>query len=182
MPNKILNSLNRLFKRSHRRDDEVVTTCPDEFNLLIQQKRLVDFSQVSQSLQLPIKIGIYLDTYKHLTSGLKKELAKSNLENILSSIPVIYKEIEDEKSNIIANDIGAFKRIFKNFTANNLYMLEGKTSSDFCLNLYVRPDNESFIVIGKAPKGKLKKAAQNESVPDKSPKLSDNSWETVDFK
>lgn len=124
-----------------------------------------------------------MDTYKYLTSNLKKDRAKTNVENILSSAPLLYTELEKEKGNVIANESGEFKRVFKLFSVTNISIPQNKPKSDFCFNLFVRPDNESFIVIGKTPKGKIKKSKQNESVvlETKSTKSSETPWETVDF-
>jgi len=180
MFDEFIKILRRLFDRSYRYDDDSVETFTDEYTLLIQNKRIIDYSKMSKQLNLPMQVGIYRDTYKFLSKGLKKDQAIANIGNVLSCVPVVYNVLEKEKSNLIANETESFKRVFKIFAVKNIITQEGTTENKFCLNLFIRPHNKSFIVIGKMPKGKLKKLEQQEGII-KTTTSTDTSWETIDF-
>ena len=168
-------------------DDEVVVQIPNEYSLLVTKKRIIDYSKIKDHLNLPLKIGMYMDTFHFLKNTQDNETATSNVEKVLVQSSLAYQRLVKEKFGQINNGTGAregltakFDRTQQLFFVADLALANNTTEATFCVNLFTRPDSDSFIVIGREPKGKLKTRTDNDITPQKEDG-SKEAWEYIEF-
>jgi len=158
----MLSKLLSLFRTKPKYDDdEVAVKTPNEYQLLVSKKRIVDYSKIKDHLNLPIKIGMYMDTFNFLKDGQNKDFATANVETVLLQSAKAYERLIKEKFGQINDGVGEregltakFDRTQQLFFVDNLSLLSGKTDATFCVNLFTRPNADSFMVIGREPKFK----------------------------
>ena len=168
-------------------DDDVVIEIPNEYSLLVTKKRIIDYSRIKDHLNLPLKIGMYMDTFHFLKNSQDNETATSNVEKVLIQSSLAYQRLVKEKFGQINDGAGArkgltakFDRTQQLFFVADLALPYNVTEATFCVNLFTRPDSDSFIVIGREPKGKLKARDEDELVTHKEDG-SKEAWEYIEF-
>ena len=169
-------------------DDEVKIKIPNEYSLLVSKKRIIDYSKIKDHLGLPIKIGMYMDTFKFLKNSQGKEMATANVEKVLLQSAVAYNRLIKEKFGQINDGVGLrngltakFDRTQQLFFVDGL-SLAGKTNeATFCVNLFTRPDSDSFIVVGREPKGKNKPRVDGDEITAQKEDGSKEAWEYIEF-
>ncbi len=184
----MLSKLLSFFKaKSKYDDDEVVIKIPNEYSLLVTKKRIIDYSKIKDHLNLPLKIGMYMDTFHFLKNTQNNEIATSNVEKVLIQSSVAYQRLIKEKFGQINDGAGAregltakFDRTQQLFFVSDLALSNKATEATFCVNLFTRPSSDSFIVIGREPKGKLKTPVDDETVAIKEDG-SKEAWEYIEF-
>lgn len=184
----MLSKLFSFFKtKSKYDDDEVAIKIPNEYSLLVNKKRIIDYSKIKDHLDLPLKIGMYMDTFHFLKNTQDNETATSNVEKVLIQSSAAYQRLIKEKFGQINDGEGAregltakFDRTQQLFFVGDLALTQKATEATFCVNLFTRPDSDSFIVIGREPKGKLKAPLDNETVIHKDDG-SKEAWEYIEF-
>lgn len=169
-------------------DDDVVVTVPDEYSLLVSKKRIVDYSKIKDHLKLPIKIGMYMDTFNFLKNTQDKKQATANVEKVLLQSAVAYNRLVKEKFGQINDGVGIrdgltakFDRTQQLFFVDGLALAGKKSDSTFCVNLFTRPETDSFIVIGREPKGKNKPRIDGEETAAYKEDGSKEAWEYIEF-
>ena len=174
-------------KSKYDDDDEVVIKIPNEYSLLVTKKRIIDYSKIKDHLNLPLKIGMYMDTFQFLKNTQSNEIATSNVEKVLIQSAVAYQRLIKEKFGQINDGSGAregltakFDRTQQLFFVSDLALSNKTTEATFCVNLFTRPSSDSFIVIGREPKGKLKTPVDNETGTYKDDG-SKEAWEYIEF-
>jgi hypothetical protein len=135
----------------------------DEYQLLIKNERIIDFTESARKYNIKTRLAIYHDTHLFITQGVSEEVAEDNLDKILTVSAEAYSKLMldsyhkwyENKGDDVSYTPG-FERFQKNFHVQELNLPNGKIEFNFCGNLLTRPEDESFYIIGKIPKGKLK--------------------------
>jgi len=168
----MLDKLLSLFRSKPRYNDEVAELQPDEYALLVSKKRIIDYSKIKEQLDLPIKIGMYMDTYKILRANVAPEVGTENIEKVLSAVNHAYQTLLKEKFAQINDGIGVrdgytakFDRTQQLFEVDNIKFFDINENNVFCVNLFTRPNNDSFIVIGREPKFKGQRPSRVDGAP-----------------
>ena len=168
-------------------DDDVAVKIPNEFSLLVSKKRIIDYSKIKDHINLPLKVGMYMDTFAFLKNTQENEQATANVETVLLQSSTAYKRLIKEKFGQINDGAGErrgltakFDRTQQLFFVDGLALGNNATDSTFCVNLFTRPDSDSFIVIGREPKGKIKPSLDEEAVSHKEDG-SKEAWEYLEF-
>lgn len=165
----LLKSNKSLFTRLGRKkdSDKPSTAEPlkyfDEYQLLIKNNRIIDFTESAREYNIKTRLAVYHDTHLFITQGVSEEVAADNLDKILTESAEAYSKLMldsyhkwyKNKGDTVSYTPG-FERFQKNFHVQGLNLPNGKIEFNFCGNLLTRPDDESFYIIGKIPKGKLK--------------------------
>ena len=185
MLNKILS-----FFRSKPKydDDDVSIKTPNEYSLLVSKKRIVDYTKIQDHLDIPLKIGMYMDTFNFLNNTQGKELATANVGKVLLQSAGAYKRLVKEKFGQINGDISLrdyltakFDRTQQLFFVDGLALAEKNNEATFCVNLFTRLESDSFIVVGRKPKGKNKPRADIVKTTAHKADSSKEAWEYIEF-
>jgi len=144
--------------------DEVVEY-GNEYDLLIKNNRIVDFSNEQDRYQIDLKIGFYLDTFRYLTKNLNDDTQAKNIKRVLTTTYENYLQllkgsygVDSTQKFLDKLESTEYQRIQHLYEVNEIKLPKGKTSDTFCINFLVRPKETSFLLIGKKPKGKITSA------------------------
>ncbi|MBT8142663.1 MAG: hypothetical protein HKN88_10070 [Gammaproteobacteria bacterium] len=178
----IKSKIKGLFSKA-RYDDDDVPEFKDEYSLLVDNKRVIDYTLINNKLGIKLQVGLYRDTNKFLTKGVSKEQAIENIGAALSAVKPVYIALLKEKFNKASNDfenetnlVKKFERTSRLFKIKGLQLANGDTEAVLCLHLLIRPDVAPFIIIGKQPKGKKREAIKDDVTFEET-----QDWDLVDF-
>ena len=183
------NYFSRLFTKSSSTSTEDSVKFLDEFTLLVKNKRVIDYSKLATHYQIPVKLGVYMDTFNYLKGKDSKEIAANNINNVLNNVLPVYEQLVADKfalsvkaEQLSNKKFQKFERLSRNFEVSGLILPDGNTQVKFCINLLIRPGTEPFLIIGKQPKGKIRKTNNTEEKALlKIKRDTPEEWDFIDF-
>lgn len=183
------NYFSRLFNKSSSTSTEDPVMFLDEFTLLVKNKRVIDYSKLATHYQIPVKLGVYMDTFNYLKGTDSKEIAANNINNVLKHVLPVYEQLVADKfalsvkaEQLSNKKFQKFERLSRNFEVSDLILPDGNTQVKFCINLLIRPGTEPFLIIGKEPKGKIRKTSDKKEKPLLKVKQdTPEEWDFIDF-
>jgi len=173
MFSKIINLI-----KNYKKDE--VVQYEGEYELLVKNKRIVDFSSLQNDFKFDIKIGMYHDTYRYLTAGFNTDTQEKNIVQLLTVTSEVYRQMLKEKFEARSTQEYLNSRVSKDYCrvqelyeVEDIKLPESKRSGIFCMNLMVRLSANSYLAIGKKPKGRITREQRIRAIKNQAKKWED---------